>query len=163
LPEIVLSVCFGILALCTLLIAAEAWGRLIWQSLFLVYAMVIVYVFTRYLASSYTYTLSEQMGVFLVVQKKGRRLTTLCRMDLAALYRVRLYDPADKAGEGRADRYSYCMNPSPEISYLLFFRDGCRTATVRVEVDTAFLHLLQQVTLANARREEEAEEDLSDL
>lgn len=156
-PELILSVAFGVLAVCTLMSALKVRGQLLWQSLFLVSATVIVYVFARFLASSFTYTVSEQLGVFLVVQKKGRRLTTLCRMDLRALYRLRPYGEQDRDEEGTRDRYSYCMNPSPEESYLLFFHDGERTATVRLEADPDFLHVLQCVADANARRDQDEE------
>ena len=154
-PEAILTISFAALLVCAFLISFCPWGRLFWQGLFLVAAIVIVAVYSRYLASSFTYTVSCETGVFLVVQKKGRRLCTLCRMDLRALYRIRLFEAQDALDAGRCDRYSYCMNPSPEISYLMFFHDGERTATVRVEVDAAFLALLEEIVAANALRTSE--------
>ena len=138
-PLIVITVCTVTLILCACFMMLNVGNGLVWQSLFLVTAVVMIFFYTRYLAASFTYTISPERDAFLVVQQKGKRLTTLCNLRLSSLYMVRPFQAGDEKGE---NLYSYLVTLKPAQSTLLFFDDGEKKVRVRIEADEFFYDLL---------------------
>lgn len=161
-PEWILTGCTCLMVAAVIL---RAFGVLpyqwVWETLFLLGAVGAVWVVTRYMTMSYTYAIEEEGRNFTVTQKQGRRLTCLCRLDLAALYRVRPYEEGD-ANAPRATRYAYCMTPSPRSSYLLFFRQEEKVVSIRIECEGVFLARLQEIAARVAAHEAE-ETDIDNI
>ncbi len=130
-------------------------NQLLFQTLFVISAIVMVYFFCRYFTNSYTYTVNQTDKLFIVTQRVGRRLTTLCRLDLAALYRVRPYGDGDEAEQRHSGRYNYCVSFRPEKSYLAFFDDGEHIVSIRMELDDTFYALLARIAEGYVKPEEE--------
>lgn len=150
-PEWILTGAALVASLSVVMLSAGWGSALLFQCLFIVAAVTMVYVATRYLVVSYTYTVSQSGGVFTVTRTQGKRITCLCRLNLTSLCRVRPMRP-DDAADRSGDRYSYCVSCRPETSYLLFFREGDRRATVRLEPTPEFADLLTRIAEENARR-----------
>ena len=155
-PEWILTGCAVILVACVLFRMFKLGHAIIWECLFLVAAVVAIWVSTRFLTSSYTYTLDYENKLFLVSQKQGRRITCLCRLDLSDLYLVRPYEERDKDAD-RMTRYVYCVTFHPAESYLLFFRNEGRNISIRVECEGEFLAALEQVAAAYHPTDEDSE------
>ena len=147
-PEWVVTLCTVLMIACVVFLAFRVGKKLIWQTLFLLAAVVIVWVATRYMTMGYTYEIDRGDGCFIVTQRQGRRLTCLCRLDLALLYRVRRYESRDDNAPGAA-RYAYCISPKPEESYLLFFRQEEKTVSVRIEAAGDFIRQLSDIAAEN--------------
>ncbi len=161
-PEWLLTVCAVLMIACTIFIAFGVGRKLIWQTLFLLSAVVIIWVVTRYMTMGYTYEINRGDGCFIVTQRQGRRLTCLCRLDLALLYRVRRYECRDDDIPG-ITRYVYCVSSHPEESYLLFFRQEEKTISIRIEATGDFVTQLADIAFVNARTMlERAKTDNSD-
>lgn len=148
-PEWILTACVVLMIACVVFLAFGVGKKLIWQMLFLLAAVVIIWVVTRYMMTGYTYEIDRGAGCFIVTQRQGRRLTCLCRLDLALLYRVRRYESRDDNTPGAA-RYAYCISPKPEESYLLFFREEEKTISVRIEAAGDFITQLMDIAAVNA-------------
>lgn len=153
-PLIAVTACTVVLVVCAVMMMLGIGKDLIWQALFLVAAGVLTFFYVRYFSITYTYTISLEHHTFLVVQQKGRRLTTLCNLDLAGLYLVRPYTIADDDSASQENRYSYCASFRPQESALLFFDDGERKVSVRVETDEFFMEQLLAVAGQNTYLEE---------
>ncbi len=159
-PVILISILTGICILCVIFMMLGIKGQIIFQIGFLAAAAVEIFIFSRYMTVSYTYTVSYENNLFLVTQKVGKRIHTLCRLDLSALYRVRLYEEDDAVEDKHKNRYNYCVSFRPAVSYLAFFDDGEHIAAIRMELDQAFYEVLSRVVEANAsRRATEDDED----
>ncbi len=159
-PVILISILTFVCIICAVCMMLRLRGGLVYQIMFLIAAVAEVYLFSRFLSATYTYTINFDNNLFVVTQKVGRRLHTLCRMDLSALYRIRPYEEDDKIEDKHKSRYNYCVSFHPDVSYLAFFDDGEHIAAVRMELDDAFYGVLQRVAEDNARRaREEAEDD----
>ncbi len=152
LPLIVITACTVILILCACFMMFEVGNSLVWQTIFLVVAVTLVFFYTRYLSTTYTYTISPETDAFLVVQQKGKRLTTLCNLKLSSLYMVRPFEEGDERGK---DCYSYLVTLQPKESTLLFFDDGERKVKVRIEADEFFYELLLKALEYHTQTEEE--------
>lgn len=148
-PEWILTVCVILMIASVLFIAFNVARPIIWQTLFLLAAVAGIWVITRYMTMGFTYKIDPDEGCFLVTQRQGRRLTCLCRLDLALLYRVRKYESRDD-NTPRATRYVYCVTPSPKESYLLFFRQDEKTVSVRIECEADFAAHLADIAAVNA-------------
>lgn len=148
-PEWLLTACAVLMIACVIFLAFNLGKKLIWQTLFLVAAVAIIWVVTRYMTMGYTYEINRGDGCFIVTQRQGRRLTCLCRLDLALLYRVRRYECRDDNAPG-ATRYAYCISPRPEESYLLFFRQEEKTVSIRIEASGDFVAQLADIAAVNA-------------
>ena len=159
-PEWILTACTVLMIACVLFMMFSVGRKLIWEVLFLLGAVVAIWVATRYLTSSFTYTIDYEHRWFLVTQRQGKRLSCLCRLDLASLYLVRPYEERDKDAP-RATRYAYCVTPNPHESYLLFFRQEEKTVSVRIECDAAFLTALQDASHAAAVAAQEGEDGVT--
>ena len=151
-PLIVVTGCTVLLILCALFMMLGVGNSLVWQGLFLLVAAVFVFFYTRYFSTTYTYTISPETDSFLVVQQKGKRLTTLCNLKLSTMYMVRPFAEGDQIGE---NCYSYLVTLNPEDTTLLFFDDGERKVKVRIETDEFFYDLLVKALEYGADAEEE--------
>lgn len=156
-PEWILAASAVLMIACVLLIAFNIARKIIWQTGFLLAAVVAIWVVTRYMMMGFTYTISNEEGCFLVTQRQGRRLTCLCRLDLASLYRVRRYESRDDNAPN-ATRYAYCVTPAPKESYLLFFRQEEKTVSVRIEGEGDFITRLSEIAAAHVLTVPENEE-----
>jgi hypothetical protein len=152
LPMLVITACTVILILCACFMMLNVGNGLVWQSLFLVVAVVMIFFYTRYLSTTFTYTISTETDAFLVTQQKGKRLTTLCNLRLSTMHMVRPFEEGDGRGE---NLYSYLVTLNPSESTLLFFDDGERKVRVRIETDEFFYDLLVRTLEYNAHTEEE--------
>ena len=70
---LVITACTVILILCACFMMLNVGNGLVWQSLFLVVAVVMIFFYTRYLSTTFTYTISTETDAFLVTQQKGKR------------------------------------------------------------------------------------------
>ncbi len=150
LPVIVITACVCLMIVCTVFLMLRVGSPLVFQLLFLACAVGIIYFFSRYIAVSYTYTISYEQNAFIVVQRKGRRLVTLCRLDLSALYRVRPYEADDETERKHTNRYQFCVSMRPPESTLLFFDDGEHIVSIRVEIDDVFFKTLSDIAEQNS-------------
>ncbi len=155
LPAIILSCLFAVLILCCICLMFHWWREAVFQAIFIICAVGIVFVFVRFFKTQYTYTINYEDKLFLVTQRDGKRLTTLCRLDLFSLYRIRPYEEDDNIERHHADRYSFCVNIFPEKTYLAFFDDGEHIVSLRMEFDDRFYTLLCRVAEQYEPREEE--------
>ncbi len=133
--------------------------QLVFQIVFLLSAVVEIFMFSRFLTASYTYTVSFDNDLFVVTQKTGKRITTLCRLSLGTLSSVRPYTQEDDSTRNSGDRYNYCVSFRPAVTYLAFFRDGERTVSIRMELDNAFYGMLQRIAEDNAARAQDESEN----
>ncbi len=158
LPEILTSGCFVLMAMSLVFLCLSLGNRTVMELLFLVSAAVAVYTMTRYLTRTFIYRVEQMeygdatVPVFTVTQKNGRRLTCLCRLDLTTLYRLRPYTKSDDEKATDLTRYRYCNSPNPDPSYLLFFQDGDKRVSIRVELEGEFLSCLTKIAAYNATR-----------
>lgn len=148
-PEWILTACAVLMIASVLFLIFSIGRKIVWQTLFLLAAVAAIWVITRYMTMGFTYTVNKEDGCFIVTQRQGKRLTCLCRLDLALLYRVRRYESRDDNAP-RATRYVYCVTPSPAESYLLFFRQEEKTVTVRIECDADYAACLSDIAAVNA-------------
>ena len=156
-PLICITACTAILVACATFMMLELGNALIWQSIFLVAACVLIFFYVRYFSTTYTYTISCETDSFLVVQQKGKTLTTLCNLKLTTLYLVRPYTKEDEADRSSSNRYNYLTTMNPDSSTLLFFDDGERKVSVRIEADEFFYDMLVKAQERNMMLAEEGE------
>ncbi len=161
-PAILVSCTTVVLVICAVFLMLEIGKPLIFQTVFIVAAVLEVFFFSRFMSSSYTYTIGYEQNVFIVTQKTGRRISTLCRLNLTALYRIRPYEKDDEVEKKHSGRYNYCVSFRPAISYLAFFDDGEHIVSIHLELDDTFYRLLTRIAEDNADRkaEEESDEDV---
>ncbi len=164
-PIILVSILTGVCILCAVFMMLNIGRQLVFQITFLIAAAAEVFLFSRFLTASYTYTVSFDHNLFVVTQKVGKRIHTLCRLDLNALYRVRVYEEDDQVEDKHAGRYNYCVSFRPAVSHLAFFDDGEHIVSIRMELDDSFFGMLCRIAEDNAaraaaeREEESADEE----
>lgn len=148
-PEIFL---FGTLILMVLSVVfmALGWGNVVFlRLLFVLSGTAGVFVLTRYFAHAFTYKVLHGEGVFVVEQRKGRRIITLCRLPLSALYDCRPYGAEDDASPPTESRYVYLNSAVPPTSHLVFFNDGEHDVSIRLELDGEMLDYLSYLAKSN--------------
>ncbi len=159
-PVILVSILTVVCVLCAVFMMLGIGRQIIFQLVFLLAAITEIFLFARFLTASYTYTVSFEHNLFTVTQRTGKRISTLCRLDLSALYRVRPYEADDDIEQKHSGRYNYCVSFRPATSYLAFFDDGEHIVSLRLELDSAFYGMLLRITEDNAaRRADDTEED----
>ncbi len=159
-PVVLITILTVLAVVCAVFMMLNIGNQLVFQVVFLASAVAEIFLFSRFLAASYTYTVSFDHNLFLVTQKTGKRISTLCRMDLTSLYRVRPYEADDDVEKSHSGRYNYCVSFRPTVSYLAFFDDGEHIVSIRMELDNAFYGMLCRIAEDNAaRRAEEAEDE----
>ncbi len=160
-PVILVSILAVIAVICLVFMMLKMGKQLLFQIGFLLAAVAMIFIYTRFLSSTYTYTVNFEDNLFVVTQRTGRRVTTLCRLDLSALYRVRPYETDDEVEDKHGSRYNYCVSFRPAVSYLCFFDDGDHIVSVRMELDDSFYGMLCRIAEDNAARlaEDTGEDD----
>ncbi len=145
--------------------------RTLWHFLFLFLLVAALFVFLRYLSSSYVYELTDAWGepTLVISQMQGKRLSVHLRLGLAHLFRLDTVEDA-KSEEGeramcdfRAERvrYSFLATMGDVPTQILYGREEGVRFAVRIEGDAAFLAALREAMLrAEPFRvaEEEAED-----
>ena len=130
--------CCIVSAVCLMLSVGE---KIVWQCLFIVFAVMTVYVTVRYFVSKYTYHIEVEHGLFVVIETKGRRQTPVCRLELSTLIDVTPF--SREKTKGIRSLYTYCHKTVPEMQQLLFFEDAGGRIAVCIECDGEFLDMLK--------------------
>ena len=149
-PEIAIIGCLVLMVLSVLFMVLDLGDKLVFRLLFVLAGTICVFVLTRYLSRSFTYKVLHEEGVFVVEQHQGRRISTLCRLSLSALYACRPYGAEDRAAPPSDSCYAYLNSAVPPVSHLLFFKDGERDVSIRLELDGEMLDYLSGLAQHNA-------------
>lgn len=144
--------------------------RALWHSLLLVFLVGALFLYLRFVASSYLYEITSEWGepTLVIVETQGQRHTTRCRLGLAHLFRlVEVPDAACEEGrqalaEFRAERrrFSYLATLGRVPTQLLYAREGGERFAIRLEGDAAFLSALREaIAIAEEYRTSAEEEE----
>ena len=169
------SVILASLAAASLLFLALGMGnalglRTLWHSLLLVFLVGALFLYLRFVASSYLYEITSEWGepTLVILETQGQRHTTRCRLGLAHLIRlVEVPDAESEEGrralaEFRAERrrFSYLATLGHVPTQLLYAREGGERFAIRIEGDAAFLAALRSaIALAEEYRTSAEEEE----
>ena len=137
--------------------------RTLWHFLLLLFLVGALFLYLRFVASTYTYEITSEWGepTLVILETQGRRSTTRCRLGLAHLLRlVEVPDGESEEGrralaEFRAERrrFSYLASLGRVPTQLLYAREGGERFVIRIEGDAAFLDALRQaIALAEEYR-----------
>ena len=143
--------------------------RTLWHSLLLVFLVGALFLYLRFVASTYIYEITSEWGepVLIILETQGRRHTTRCRLGLAHLLRL-VEVPDAESEEGRAAlaefraerrRFSYLATLGRVPTQLLYAREGGERFAIRIEGDAAFLAALREaISIAEEYRTSAEEE-----
>ncbi len=135
------------------------------QLVALIFLVISVLIYTRYVGSSYSYEVahdSEGTPIFLVTQLSGKRQTALCRVNLCDIVGIealtgeqyRAYKP-----EPGIKRYNYTPTMGPAEVHLMRVNSRTEKAVVFLELSEEYCAmLLSFVEEAKALRSIEAED-----
>ena len=167
---IAICILSGCLAFVSLLLIL-GWGFLLLnQSLFLIFAAALAFLFIKYYVVSYTYTvtLMKSDPVLIITKKQGQRTTTVYHGELSTLKELDEFstDKSSNPRQLRVDiRYSFLVSIRPSRWQTLYFllEDGS-CVSLKLECDDAFLKVLREALAylrsnASAAEEEENEAD----
>lgn len=141
-------------------------GAAVFQLCFALLSASAMLVWLRYCMSAYTYTLTDSCGapMLVVTQTQGRRISTVCRVELCHVERI-IPIPDEKNADGRAAlseyraapaRYSYLATLAPRSSVILYAHEGGQRFALRIEPNDAFFaSLSERVLRAGGGRIEE--------
>ena len=122
----------------------------------LIFITAAVLIYTKYLSCEYYYdvTTDSRGPVFVVRQAIGKRMSTLCRIDIASIVKVQ----KETAQQRRAHktptgykRYNYLPTLIPKQTYRLTSTSRYEKAEIVVEISDEFATLLMEY--ANEARE----------
>lgn len=126
------------------------------------FIVAAIYVYNKHVAAEYTYSITVDVSdrpVFVVEQRVGKRLSTVCRIDLYGIRSVTSLDKrARKARrtEKGVLKFSYCPTMSPDSLYVIESRTSNENADVYIEGSAEFAKAL--VEAAQAARGDYASE-----
>ena len=126
------------------------WGpALFGQIAFFLFAVVDIWVYSRFFFLHYTYTVTLMNGTptLIVNQRRGNQTTTVCQRELSYLTEIREFKRGvDGPRELRVDvRMNFVVSMSPKRWQTLYFiLDGGECVSVTLEVDDAFLSVLRE-------------------
>lgn len=159
------------LSLLSIVFSMTGWGpESIWQSAVLLFAAFSMFFWFRYFATKYLYTVTDAYGapMLIVTGVQGRRISTLCRIELYRLSGIERVENT-KSEEGKAvlarykataAKYSYMATVSPRSFQVLFGNEGGSPFAVRIEADEAFLSALSEACeVAKLEKREENEDE----
>lgn len=157
------------LALLSIVFSMTEWGRQsIWQSAFLLFVSFSMFFWFRYFATKYLYTVTDAYGtpMLIVTSVQGKRISTLCRVELHRLTGIDRIENAESE-EGKVAlarfkatdaKYSYMVTVSPKSFQVLYGNEEGQSFAVRLEADSAFLSALCEAS-EQAKHEKREEED----
>lgn len=157
------------LALLSIVFSMTEYGpQSLWQSAFLLFVSFSMFFWFRYFATKYLYTVTDAYGtpMLIVTSVQGKRISTLCRVELYRLSEIARIENAESE-EGKASlsrfrstaaKYSYMVTVSPKSFQVLYGTENGRPFAVRLEADEGFLTVLCEAT-EQAKREKREEED----
>ena len=123
--------------------------RSVTEVLGLLFSAFAILVAGRYLLRDHVYAVreSEETGTTLTVfELQGRRSTVVCRIALSDVSALLVETPDNRRAlrprVKETKRYDYCADLCPSRSTYLFFEDGDRTHSVRLEPDERLEGLL---------------------
>ncbi len=159
------------LALLSIVFSMTEWGpKSLWQSAFLLFVSFSMFFWFRYFATKYLYTVTDAYGapMLIVTSVQGRRISTLCRVELYRLSGIERIENAE-SDEGKAAlarfkstaaKYSYMATVSPKSFQVLYGTEDGRPFAVRLEADDSFLSVLSEATeLAKREKREETDDE----
>ncbi len=125
------------------------WKPIVGQAAFFLFAVVDIWVFSRFFFLHYTYTVTLMNGVptLIVNQRRGNQTTTVCQRDLSDLSEIREFRRGeDGPRELRVDvRMNFLVSMAPAVWQTLYFiLDDGECVSVTLEVDKAFLTVLRE-------------------
>lgn len=107
-----------------------------------------VMIYTRYVGASYSYEVAtdgEGTPIFVVNQQSGKRLTTLCRLDLADIADIKTLTNAEYRAykpEKGMKRYNYTPTLGPSEVHLMQVRSYREKADVFLELSEEYRAML---------------------
>ncbi len=158
------------LGLLSIIGSMTGWGRQsLWQSAALLFICAALFFWLRYLSIKYVYTITDAYGapMLIVTSIQGKRISTLCRMDLYRLSSIERIEDAEseegKAALARfrsaAAKYSYMMTIAPKRLQILYGQEAGQSFAIRIEADEDFLSALSQMAAEGKRKKEEEPDD----
>lgn len=119
------------------------------QIAFFLFAVIDIWLYSRFFFLHYTYTVTLMNGVptLIVNQRRGKQTTTVCQREISDLSEIREFRRgADGPRELRVDaRMNFLVSMAPEKWQTLYFiLDGGECVSVTLEMDDAFLAVLRE-------------------
>ena len=141
----------------------------LWQSACLLFVSFSMFFWFRFFATKYLYTVTDAYGAptLIVTSVQGKRISTLCRVELYRLLEIESIENAEseegKAALARfrstAAKYSYMATLSPKSLQILYGEEEGRPFAVRLEADGGFLAALREATEQAKRQKQEENDD----
>ncbi len=142
----------------------------LWQSAFLILVSLSMFFWLRYFSTKYIYTVTDAYGtpMLIVTGVQGKRISTLCRVELYRISDIDIIADAESEEGKRAGarfktataKYSYMATVFPRSLQVLYGTEGGQPFAVRIEADEGFLSVLkEQIERAKREKPTEDEED----
>lgn len=128
--------------------------RAVWELMLLFVLVAALFLYLRYIATSYCYIISEEAGepMLVIVHTQGRRVSTHCRLRLSRMTAL-VEVPDETAPEGKAAlaafraeqmRYTYRATLGRGPTQLLYGSEGRQRFALRIEGDEGFVAALRE-------------------
>lgn len=164
--EITLVVFLAILATTVYAISlTDIFSRSILQLLFLLLAVVCIFLCIRYFLSYYRYSVTEENGelFFIVTQTQGKRISTLADFKVEHIKKIETAETREemnaikKKFASQGIRYSYVPSLAPKELTLLTVRNDYLIYKVLLQTEKPFSDALRNL-VNNNLRETDAEQ-----
>ena len=108
---------------------------------------VAVFFYTTYLTRSYLYDIAiyDNVPLFIVRAKTGKKETTLCRIELRSIVKVEEQNAAERKAHATPRdyaKYKYCPTFAPDRTYLITSVTRYEKAEITIEATPEFAALL---------------------
>ena len=145
-------VLMGLIGSAAIFIAAASltprYSGLVWLVAF-AFAVSAIYVFNRYVAAEFCYSILDTGVPSLVItQKVGKTVRTMARLDISSIAEVRLLSGKEYRAHKRDKgvlKYSYFPTMCPAGLYLVSVRSNYENADVFIEADESFVKAISSV------------------